>query len=77
MFRDTITIFNYHTQTGLWYPSVVSCACVSENGGTNAAKNGEQNGDTVEILLQCNADNLPYFGAIFYLWRIQMAIKRK
>lgn len=56
MFRDTITIFNYHAQTGLWYPSVVSCACVSENGGTNAAKNGVQNSDTAEILLQCNAD---------------------
>lgn len=53
MYNDTITLFNYHKKTGFWYPSVISGVDVKEIRNTSSTTMGTNNGDTVELLINC------------------------
>ena len=56
MFDNTITLFNFHEPTNMWYPSIISNANLTELTQKNNTASGMRNGDTVEILINCNAD---------------------
>ena len=55
MFQSTITVFNYHKQTGLWYPSVISGADLIATKASTRATDGVNNADAVDILINCTA----------------------
>lgn len=56
MYDHTITVFNHHADTGLWYPSVIEKVDLIENKGSNATTAGKTNADTVDIIIHCSAD---------------------
>lgn len=55
MFQNTITVFNFHKQTGLWYPSVISGADLIAAKASTRTPDGVNNADTVDILINCTA----------------------
>lgn len=56
MYQNTITIFNYHKATELWYPSVISGVDLIASKANNATKEGLNNGDVVDIIIHCTPD---------------------
>ena len=56
MYRDIITIFNYHAASGKWFPSVIPGADLLVTKARNATTAGGNNSDTVEIIVHCTAD---------------------
>lgn len=56
MYQNTITLFNFHKKTGVWYPSVISGVDLIASKANNATKEGTVNGDTVEIIIHCNKE---------------------
>lgn len=56
MFRDTITVFNFHEASGQWYPSVISGADLGVTRSQSATTTGMTNADTVTVLVQCAED---------------------
>lgn len=55
MYQNTITVFNYHKQTGFWYPSVISGADLIAAKSSNHSADGINNADTVDIIVHCTA----------------------
>lgn len=56
MYRDVITLFNFHKNTGLWYPTVFSGVDIGVSKASNPTTHGTNNGDTVNILIHCKPD---------------------
>lgn len=56
MYRDTITLFNFHKDTGLWYPSIFSRVDLGVNAATAKTKTGNTSADAVTLLLHCAKD---------------------
>lgn len=56
MYRDIITVFNYHAASGRWFPSVVPGADLLVTKSHSATTAGGNNSDTVEIIIHCTAD---------------------
>lgn len=56
MFQNTITLFNYHEATGMWYPSVLTKVDLGVNKSSNSTKNGINNNDTVTLIIPCTKD---------------------
>lgn len=56
IFQNTITLFNFHEATGLWYPSVIAGVDLIEHKSNSASIEGMNNRDTVNILIPCNTE---------------------
>lgn len=56
MYRDTVTLFNYHESTGLWYPTVFSGVDFGVNTATNETTTGKTGSDAVTLLIHCTPD---------------------
>lgn len=56
MYDKTITLFNYHEDTALWYPSIIENAEVFKTTASSNTTTGTANADVVEILINCNSD---------------------
>lgn len=56
MFDKTITLFNFHEPTNAWYASVIENVNLIELTQKNNTATGTDNGDSVEIIINCNAD---------------------
>lgn len=56
MYQNTITVFNYHEATKLWYPSIISGVDLIASKTNNATTKGLNNGDTVDIIIHCTPD---------------------
>ncbi|MFQ6962938.1 MAG: hypothetical protein ACLRR6_02070 [Oscillospiraceae bacterium] len=63
MYRDTITVFNYHAATGRWFPSVISGADLLTTKANSATTAGGNNADAVDIIIHCTADKRVPTGA--------------
>ena len=58
MYHNTITLFNFHKQTGKWYPSVISGVdLVSHKASTNT-REGVNNNDVVDVIIRCTKDRV-------------------
>lgn len=55
MYQDTITVFNFHKTSGLWYPSIITGADLLAAKSSNHTTNGMNNADSVEIIVHCTA----------------------
>lgn len=56
MYQDTVTLFNYHSESGYWFPTVLTGVDVGEDkSGKNDAK-GIQNEDIIYLLVPCSAN---------------------
>lgn len=53
MFQNTVTVFNFHKQTGLWYLSVISGADLIASKASNRTTDGINSADIVDILINC------------------------
>lgn len=56
MFKDTVTLFNYHAASDSWYPSVITGVDFGAAIADNRTTQGIANEDTVQLLIQCGAD---------------------
>lgn len=56
LYDKIITLFNYHEQTALWYPSIINGVDLIEITADSNSAAGDKNADAVEILINCNAD---------------------
>lgn len=56
MYRNTITLFNYHAETDSWYTTVFIGADLIENAGTNATRQGQTNSDAVDLIIHVRRD---------------------
>ena len=63
VYRDTITVFNYHAATGRWFPSVISGADLLTTKANSATTAGGNNADAVDIIVHCTADKRVPTGA--------------
>ena len=63
VYRDTITVFNYHAATGRWFPSVISGADLLTTKANSATTAGGNNADAVDIIIHCTADKRVSTGA--------------
>ena len=51
MYQDTITLFNYHETTGMWYPTVFNGVDLGVNKASNSTKDGKNNNDAVTLII--------------------------
>lgn len=58
MYQDTITVFNYHKESGLWYPSVIEGANLLANKASSLTGTGITNADAVDVIIHCTADKM-------------------
>ena len=58
MFQNTVTVFNYHEKTGLWYMSVIPGADLIALKSSNHSTEGTNSADTVDILINCSAEKV-------------------
>lgn len=56
MYQNTITLFNFHEATGLWYPSVFTGVDLGVNNSSRSTKDGKNNGDAVSVVIHCTVD---------------------
>lgn len=56
MYQSTVTIFNFHAASGLWYPSVIHDVDLIASKSSAATAEGRNNADTVEVIVHCSAD---------------------
>lgn len=56
MYRDAITLYNYHTATGCWYTAEFGNVNFSELKSGTGTQHGVTSADTVEIILHTRAD---------------------
>lgn len=56
MYESTITLFNFHEATGLWYSSVFSGVDLGVNTSSNSTTNGTNGDDTVNMIIHCTRD---------------------
>lgn len=55
MYDTTLTLFNYHKATNLWYTTVFHGADVIATHGADSSVQGIQNKDAVDIIIRTNA----------------------
>lgn len=55
MYDTTLTLFNYHKATNLWYTTVFHGADVIAAEGSGSSVQGIQNKDVVDIIIRTNA----------------------
>lgn len=58
MFQNTITLFNYHEATKLWYPTVFKGVDLGASNASRSTKDGKNSNDTVSILINCTVDKM-------------------
>lgn len=58
MYQNTITLFNYHEATGLWYPTVLSGVDLGVSTSSNSTKDGKSNNDVVSVIIHCTKDKV-------------------
>lgn len=58
MYQDTITLFNYHEATGMWYPTVFNGVDLGVNKASNSTKDGKNNNDAVTLIIHCTKDKV-------------------
>ena len=56
MYQSTVTIFNFHAASGLWYPSVIHDVDLIASKSSAATAEGRNNADAVEVIVHCSAD---------------------
>ena len=56
MYDNTVTLFNYHAETELWYPTVFKCADIGIYTASSSVKDGKTNSDTVNIIIHCDGN---------------------
>ena len=56
MYQNTITVFNFHAASGLWYLSVIHGADLIASKSSTATVEGRNNADAVEIIIHCSAE---------------------
>lgn len=57
MFRDVVTVFNFHKPSGLWYTTVFkNCDLLETKAGKNTADSGTVNEDAVTLLINVEQD---------------------
>lgn len=56
MYESTITLFNFHKATGLWYTSVFSGVDLGVNKASKSTTDGKMSGDTITAIIPCGAD---------------------
>ena len=55
MYQNTITVFNFHKETGFWHLSVISGADLIAAKASSRSPDGVNNADTVDIIVHCTA----------------------
>lgn len=55
MYNTTLTLFNYHKGTNLWYTTVFHGADLIAAQGADSSPQGIQNKDAVDIIIRTNA----------------------
>lgn len=63
MYRDTVTIFNYHEATNKWYPTVLTGVDVGEDTSGKNDVRGSLNEDATYLLVPCSAAKIFNLGA--------------
>ena len=56
MFKNTITVFNFHEKTGTWYPSVIPGTDLGAARASSKTASGLANADVVTLLINCSAE---------------------
>lgn len=56
MYQNTITVFNFHKATGMWFKSVVRGADLIAAKSNNNTSTGLKNATAVDIIVPCFAD---------------------
>lgn len=56
MHDQTVTLYNYHEPTGLWYTTVFDNATLTAARSSSSTQHGTTNGDTVSISIPAAAD---------------------
>ncbi len=51
MYQNTITLFNYHSDTDSWHTTVFTGVDLIASQGANATQRGQTNSDTVDLLI--------------------------
>lgn len=55
LFKDVITVFNFHKKTGYWYPTIITDAHVIAARANTHGTDGMTNADSVEVQITSNA----------------------
>lgn len=55
LFKDVITLFNFHKKTGMWYPTIITDAHVIAARALTHGTEGMINADVVEVQITSNA----------------------
>lgn len=58
MFKNTVTVFNYHANTKSWYTTVFKGADLIESRSANATQQGQTNADAVDLLINVRRDQM-------------------
>lgn len=58
MYRNTITVFNYHAASGLWYPSVIENVDLIASKASSSTTTGKTNADGVDIIIHCTPEKV-------------------
>ena len=56
VYQNTITVFNFHENSGMWYPSVIKGADLIVNKSSHSTTTGKSNSDTADIIIHCSVD---------------------
>lgn len=54
LFKDVITVFNFHAKSGLWYPTILTDAHVIAARANTHSTEGMINADSVEVQITSN-----------------------
>jgi hypothetical protein len=59
MFGDTITLFNFHEPTSMWYAHTISgCDCGITAANTATTQNGITKSDNSTLIIPCSSDKV-------------------
>lgn len=58
MYQNTITLFNYHAMSGLWYASVFSGTDLGARDVSDLTKNGDNSDDRITAIIHCTKDKV-------------------
>lgn len=81
MYSDTVTIFNFHRDSNMWFPTVISNVDLVVDHGANKEKTGLDSADTAKLHIRYhNVDGKAMIGDKEYLmekqWQSTDAVKR-
>lgn len=55
LFKDVITVFNFHKKSGCWYPTIITDTHVIASWAKNHGTEGVNNADSVAVQITSNA----------------------